>query len=269
MTAVPHPIGQDSGVNIRLTQRYTAMNYLVDGPSWRYDMDMEIWQWMADVSLRGGSTEWMVSVPVSLQWGGFMDPFLNWYHGALRLPNYNRDSQPPNRHHFQFEDANGELWTERPGVWKLGAPMISVHRAGRIPITLSAKLPIADGQTWDIGAVTRFNRQVTSESGAFGRVGWIWRERGTMAPYSHVTSTPTVSVGYWIRPKTLTFVAELSTFPSIFERTQLPKLEKQSIELILGGHIPTRWGRVTLSFSEDLSYLAPDFTIGLRFTPEL
>jgi hypothetical protein len=268
MTSLPHPIAQESGVGWRLTQRYTAMNFTDQGPGWRYDLDMEISQFVADVSLRRGAMEWMVSMPVSLQWGGFMDPFLNWYHTELRLPNYNRDNQPPNRHTFDFGDADGAFWTQRPGVWTVGAPVISAHRHGRIPLTLGVKLPVADATTWDVGLETRFDVSATQESGAFGRVGGIWRQRGTRTPFKDVTSSPTLSLGYWTRPSTLTWVAELTTYPSLFERTQLPKLEKQSIELVLGGHIPTRWGRLTLSFSEDLSYLAPDFTIGIRFTPE-
>jgi hypothetical protein len=268
MTSVPHPIHQETGLGWRLTQRYTAMNYRVDGRSWRYDLDMEISEWVADVSLRRGSFEWMLSMPVSMQWGGFMDPFLNGYHDALRLPNYNRDAQEPNQHLFRFEDEDGTLWTQKPGVWIPGAPVVSAHYSGRIPISLSAKLPLMDAQTWDVGVETRFQASTSPNSGVIGRVGGILRQTGDDAPYSKVKSTPTLSLGYWTRPRRLTFVAEVSTYPSIFERTQLAKLEKQSIELILGGHIPTRWGRLTLSFSEDLSYPAPDFTIGVRFTPE-
>lgn len=268
MTSVPHPIRQESGLGWRVTQRYTAMNYSVDGPDWRYDLDMEISEWVADVSLRRGTVEWMVSVPVSLQWGGFMDPFLNWYHQKLRLPNYNRDMQEPNRHSFRFEDADGALWNESPGVWTLRAPVVSVHHSGFIPLTVSAKLPVLDAQTWDVGVETRFEKAYSPSSGVIGRLGGIWRQRGDGAPYANVRSTPTVSLGYWTQPRTLMFMAEVSTYPSLFERTGLAKLEKQSIELVLGGHIPTRWGRLTLSFSEDLSYLAPDFTMGVRFTPE-
>lgn len=268
MTSVPQPIQQETGLGWRLTQRYTAMNYRVDGRYWRYDLDMEISEWVADVSLRRGSFEWMLSMPVSMQWGGFMDPFLNWYHDALRLPNYNRADQEPNQHLFRIEDENGALWTRKPGVWIPGAPVVSVHYTGRIPLTLSAKLPLMDAQTWDVGVETRFMANNSPSSGVFSRVGGIWRQRGDAAPFSNIRSTPVFSLGYWTQPKRLTFVAELSTFPSIFERTRLAKLEKQSIELILGGHIPTRWGRLTLSFSEDLSYPAPDFTIGVRITPE-
>ncbi len=268
MTSVPHPIGQEAGVGWRVTQRYTAMNFTDDGPGWRYDLDMEISQWVADVSLRRGSVEWMLSMPISMQWGGVMDPFMNWYHAELGLPNYNRDNQPPNRHAFEFGDADGAFWHDRSGVWKAGAPILSAHRSGRLPLTLSAKPPLFDSNTWDVGVETRFEVGATPQSGAFGRVGGIWRQRGGQSPFKDVKSTPTLSLGYWTRPTTLTFVAELSTFPSLFERTQLPKLEKQSIEVVLGGHIPTPWGRLTLSFSEDLSYLAPDFTIGVRFNPE-
>ncbi|MEN9839056.1 MAG: hypothetical protein RL177_535 [Bacteroidota bacterium] len=268
MTSVPQPIAQESGFGWRLTQRYTAMNYRVDGRYWRYDLDMEISEWVADVSLRRGSFEWMLTVPASMQWGGFMDPFLNWYHTKLSLPNYNRDTQEPNRHVFRFEDEDGALWTESPGVWVLRAPVLSVHHDAFVPLTVSAKLPVFDADTWDVGIETRFMANNSPSSGVFGRVGGIWRQRGDAAPFSNIRSTPTFSLGYWTQPKRLTFVGEVSTYPSLFERTRLPKLEKQSIELVLGGHVPTPWGRLTLSFSEDLSYLAPDFTIGVRFTPE-
>lgn len=264
LTAVYQPISQSRGFNYRITQRYTAMNFADSGPDWRYDMDMEISQWMMDASLRRGAYEFMVSVSASMQWGGFMDPFLNDYHKALGLPNYNRNGQPENRHSFLFRDADEDFWSVRSGVWMAEAPVFSVHRHGKWPVSISVKPPLATAKTWDLAAETRF-----AAGNAFGSVGGVMRQKRDEDPYSSVRSMPTFRAGYWAKPGKLTFVAEVSTHPPFYEGTGLPKLEKQTIELVLGGHIPTRWGRLTLSFSEDLSYTAPDFTIGIRWTPEL
>lgn len=267
LTSLPRPISTSEPVSYRITQRYTAMNYLVNGSEWRYDLDMEIWQWQADVAWTTDRAQVMVSLPITMQWGGFMDPFLNGYHQKLKLPNYARNGQPENRHRFLFADADGDHWRVRPGKWVMAAPILSVSIDTPIELIVAAKLPLFDSETLDVGAEARYSSG-SPTLGGFGSLGYIHRQKADRDAFARVRGTPMAGFGFWFAPKTWTWVAEVMTHPPLFSHTGLPKLEKQTIELVMGAHIPTSAGRLTISFSEDLSYNAADFTIGVRWTPE-
>ncbi len=78
-------------------------------------LDMESLLTTATVryGLRGG---WEVGGRVTLQTsgGGFLDPFLIWYHRTLGLPDDGRASYPQNAYRAQLKDASGRVRLQVP-----------------------------------------------------------------------------------------------------------------------------------------------------------
>lgn len=272
LTVMPKAVPSSSTVAVRVAQRYTAMHYFAKGGGWEYGQDMEQSQWLADVAFNTRFGQILVSQGVVFRHGGVLDPFLNAYHEALSLPNYGRETRPENAYEFTMSDGKGWSMSPRGGIWLPMDPVVTWFRPGQVDLALSVKVPVYGYEpavrsgSADIGVEVRKTTGGEVWSGT-ASMGWIHRMASDSLPGTFTGSTPHAGVAVGRRVSAWTWSAELATHPPLFSGTDFPRLEKATIELVLGATFPTRLGRFTVSFSEDLSITAPDFTIGVAWSP--
>jgi hypothetical protein len=273
LTVPARPVVSDARAAVRLTQRYTAMHYYAEGGGWEYGQDMEQSQWLLEAAFNTRFGQILVSQAVVYRYGGVMDPFLNAYHEALGLPNYGRERRDPNLYEFTVKDGRGWSMAPRGNVWLPMDPVLTWFRPGRVDLALSVKLPLYGREasvrsgSFDAGLEARHVARLTPDWSAAFAMGYVHRGESDRMPGRHVRSTPHASAAFGRRVGTWLWVAETATHPPLFEGTRFPRLEKTTIELVMGAKIPTRAGMFAITFSEDLSITAPDFTIGVAWTP--
>lgn len=77
----------------------------------RPDIDMEIWRWA--LSHAYGFTDRLdlkVEMPFLTTTAGFLDPFIQWYHGLLNAPNGGRQRVPDNRFRYFMSKSGVTLF---------------------------------------------------------------------------------------------------------------------------------------------------------------
>jgi hypothetical protein len=273
LTVPARPVATGGPVSVRLTQRYTAMHYFAKGGGWEYRQDLEQSHWLLDVAVDTRFGQVMLSQGAVYRFGGVMDPFLNAYHEALGLPNYGRELRDVNLYEFTMTDGNGWSMAPRGRVWLPMDPLLTWFRPGRVDLALSVKVPVYGEEasvrsgTWDAGVEARHVASLGPDWSASFAMGYIHRGKTDRLPGRHVRSTPHASVAVGRKAGSWLWAAEVATHPPLFQGTDFPRLEKSTIELVMGASIPTRAGMLAITFSEDLSVTAPDFTIGVAWTP--
>jgi|GEM_PF-4167937 len=273
LTVPARPIAADGRYGVRVIQRYTAMHYFAKGGGWEYRHDLEQSQWSLDAAINTRYGQILVSQAAVYRYGGVMDPFLNAYHHALGLPNYGRELRDPNLYEFSMTDGDGWVMTPRKGLWLPLDPVLTWFHTGVLDLAFSAKMPLYGKEasvrsgTWDVGVEARHVSLLDADWSAAFSMGYIHRAKTRRMPGRHVRSGPHAAAALGRRIGTWVWAAELATHPPLFQGTGFPRLEKATIELVVGARIPTRAGILAITFSEDLSITAPDFTIGMAWTP--
>ncbi len=263
---LPAAFGWKDGLALRFTSAYTAAHYRETQESGAYYvMDLEEAGMDAEAAWTRGAWQVALRVPFRYQWGGFMDPALNAYHGFLGLPNYGRELFPDNRYALEVGDADGPWWTGRPDRWAAGRPELALrrrasgvtaravvrgHGAAAPSRALGAEAARPMGAAWRLGLAAAYVRRRPDGGYPAGTArSGIW---------ARLDAERAVQAG--------AFGAGLRGGTPFLQGTGSPKLEKMPIEIVFGYRRTTRTGAWHLTFSEDLAYTAPDFTLALTWT---
>jgi hypothetical protein len=273
MTVPARRVDSAAPLALRMTQRYTAMHYFAKGGGWEYRHDLEQSQWLLEAAFNTRYGQILISQAAVYRYGGVMDPFLNAYHKALRLPNYGRELRDPNLYEFTLTDGDGWVMAPRKEVWLPSEPVVTWFHPGVLNLSFSAKVPLYGKEasvrsgTVDVGVNARHVARLDADWSAAFAMGYIHREKTDRMPGRHVRGTPHASVAVGRTVGAWLWAAEVATHPPLFRGMDFPRLEKSTIELVMGARMPTRVGILAITFSEDLSITAPDFTIGVAWTP--
>lgn len=273
LTVPARPVRSDAPFALRVTQRYTAMHYFAKGGGWEYGQDMEQSQWLLEAAFHTRFGQILVSQAAVYRYGGVLDPILNAYHEALGLPNYGRERRDVNLYAFTMTDGEGWAMAPRGHRWLPMDPVVTWFRPGRVDVAVSVKAPVYGAEpsvrsgAWDAGVEVRHIARLDPDWSAAFAMGYIHRGKPGQGLGRHVRSTPHASAAFGRKAGSWLWAAELATHPPLFQGTDFPRLEKATIELVMGARIPTRAGILAITFSEDLSITAPDFTIGVAWSP--
>lgn len=146
---------------------------LFDGERWTNQLDLR----------RGFGGGWEAGIKLSTRtdWGGFLDPFVQWWHHRFGLPNGDREKVE----HDTFASElsfDGELLFSRPSGTRVEDPVVLLGRRlidggerGALTARVSAKLPLgaAATHTGDADVGFQVDGRLTGERWTwFGGAGW-------------------------------------------------------------------------------------------------
>lgn len=271
---------ENKRIAFRFMQNYTAMHYHDVTDELLFFSDFEQLQYRLDLAYTFSKRlSIMTSQTISYKWDGFMDPFLNWYHDLLNLPNYGREFRPENEFKFRLEDpqTGKTLWQPKPGEWAISATVFGlfyslVHEENQqMIISIHAQMPMGDVNSspvtgsFDISPALMYARR-------FGDID-VYQSFMVFIPGKN-------SNGFWgtadVHLKMLSgmqyshnshsqWLMQFQYGTPYFNRYEGHILSQYPLELVFGYRFTGKSGRYTIGFSEDLYVPAPDFTIHLSY----
>jgi hypothetical protein len=240
-----------------------------------YVLDSEVLRLGVGIS-RDLGRQLFLSVSASA-WGayaGFLDGFLDWYHGTLGIRVSERESRPRDRFLYSISLPDGRTVSRGRSDLFLGdiRAGLGVRLGSRLQTMLSVTLPTSTGpQGYDPGvpsiAILNTVRAPvglrTAYEGSIG-VGFT-PTHGPLAGLQH-TSLLAISSGFRHR-----FWREHSLFANLFYHspyyhdTSLPSLDRRELSLDFGWLLDTgRGGEWRIGLTEDLEPGGPGVDLVLR-----
>lgn len=243
-------------------------------------VDLELWSHHGGIRV-GLAKKWELNVALAHHETrrGFLDHFIQEYHGLLNLPNDNREDVPNNSHSFYLgPQAGPALIDQATPVSGFSDPVFTLKRA------------LWQGQTWQTSANFMWkspwgSETWTSDKSDFGASLLVrrsgrryhlhgqasWLRLGTASGWETIQRKqfPFVSMALErSQGRRSALVAQLDWGRSPFEQTGLEVLEDNVVNLTLGWRFG--WGRNgegQLTFSEDVTGDGPavDFSLNLQF----
>lgn len=242
---------------------------------WDINLDMEI----TELNLRykrNIKNQYEIGVDVPLLWfsDGFMDGFLDWYHGTFGLPDYGRNNRP--LHEFLYEvrrDGNlivkGEtgvgigdvrLTIKRPVISSDGFNL-SVKGDLELP-TGSAKKGYGNGSV-DGGVSILLDKNISQRIMAYGNLRYVFS--GDVRGYEKIGLEDFLYGGLAIEAdvgRGVNLIAQIQGQSSIYPKTDLLAIDRDAWLLTLGG----RYRSFEVSLTEDINAAgAPDFILNLSY----
>jgi hypothetical protein len=284
----PVPLQGPARGELELDVAVEYSNTFFDHRNDRWDVLMDMETMVAEVSLvfsPASKTLLRLHMPLVSMGHGFMDGFLENYHDALGVSNYDRENRPKNDFAYRVT-KDGRTWVQgETGTLQIADMSFSAQYEllqARGDLNMSAslmtsvKLPTGDP---DHGL----------GSGAFD-VGVFMPMRWSADPWTYflmpgaafignprtggadVSARNTVALfgglAYDYSPRT-TLLVQLNYYSSPIEQTDLDDLDQGALELDLGFHRQLVENYVLeFVFGEDLTRALPDFNLrlGLRWT---
>ncbi len=275
------PIEGGERTSLRVTQNYTALHFYKNSSDFRMGHDLESMQYRVDVAHSlGGRFRGMYSQSATMMWDGFMDPFLNWYHDALKLPNYGRELRPENDFEFYIDDENGEnLVSPRNKVWYLNDPVLGLfyilnRNDSHVALSFHVKLPVgisrrgagSGGMAGGVKAeyARTFRAFDVFQSGMIvvpGKSNNVFWNEATW----HVLMMSGASYRWGEGREAL---VQFHYGNSPFRKIENHRISHYPVEVVLGYRLSRAYGIWTFGFSEDLQIPSPDFTVSISFQPK-
>lgn len=270
-------------LSIGMAIDYTSVFVNEKSGNWEALIDMEMTS--VDLSLVYGLTKNLsvsVSMPFVSMNAGFLDPLLEDFHNTFGLPNYGKHDRPKDEFAYAVRE-NGEDWfTAQSGGFHRADGTISARLSlyGEKPhspmsgsILYKLKIPIGDAEhgfgsgEFDHGLFLlsqfRFDPFI------------LYLNPGIMAlskPDTLGLQVPINSTIFglvlgceYVPNTSWTLLTQLNYYGSPFADTGISHLDNHSLQLIFGlTHEISQGTVLELTFSEDLSRTAPDFTVHTR-----
>lgn len=266
----------DGRLNLRLDTDYTSVFINKQSQTWDVLVDMEIGVVTPGVEFRLGNRFSLgYRLPLVSMNAGFLDSPLADYHEAGHFPDYGRSLRPNNEFAYVVE-KDGQPWfsPETGGLHPADSRLnlkyaVYTHPSCSAALMYSAKLPTGD-RTTGLGSgridhgfflLTRMSRGPMT----------YYLNPGLILPHDPKTKgadiqfrtmgTLFVGAQYKVRDS-LSLNVQLNTFTSPLSDTGIDTLDNACVELALGLIYRLKRGlSLDVSFNEDLSGPAPDFTV--------
>ncbi len=280
ISAAP-PLIEEAGLqdSMSLETGYSSTFVVKDSDDWSYHADIETLT--VDLIFRKtvfGEYELSVVIPFLINASGFMDSFLEGYHGLFGFPDYGRSGRALDDFLLEVKrqgetvisGRNGSPW---PGDLRVGLkrrinsgnPLVSVKGFLEFP-TGSLSGGYGNGKL-DLGAQILLDYEMLRDFMFHLNLGYtIPGDMGEMELKGFFSGA--VAGSYPLTGR-LTGVVEVMFQESPLEETGIAELDRGPVILTFGGLFDAGQGRVVeVSLSEDLNTAgAPDFTLnlGVRF----
>jgi hypothetical protein len=215
------------------------------------------------------------SVSANGAYGGFLDGFLNWYHGLLGLELPERTSSPNDTFAYQLALDNGLTLRRSPSDLFLGDVRLGAgYRPTRwYQAALALTLPTSTGPdgygrgTLSVSALNTVHAPLGSRFVYEGSLGLGWTPaHSELAPYQKkvfAAATSGLRFRFWGRQSLFANVFYHSPY---YHRTLLPALDKRELSLDFGWLLATKSGKEwRIGMTEDLAPSGPAIDITFRF----
>lgn len=271
---------------ISLNADYTSVYINEQSRDWSVLMDMEMT--ILGLGLTYGLTS-RLNLAVAGTWismhDGFLDGPLETYHELFGFPDYGRPDRPTNEFAYHMT-VNDQDWVDgqsdglHPGETVLSTKLAlaGTEASQGFSSSLSAVLKIPTGDVepgFGSGrydqALVLLNRYRLSPLSLYLNPGYVWlSDPDSKDADVHVENMLTMLAGVeWEVFQNLSALAQLNFMTSPLSHTEIPQLDQNSLELVLGlGYSVSDRLVFEFAFCEDLTRTAPDFTVhgGVRWT---
>lgn len=270
---------------LSLSVDYSSVHVNQRSTNWEALIDMEMGA--VAVMLEYGAADFLTisfEAPFVSMSKGFMDGFLENYHNALGVPNYEREKRPKNEFGYDMREKGRPWFNAEPGglhpadsVLSAKIPLLkeAPDRSFSASMVYAVKLPTGDytrgfgSGRFDHGIFVLTKTRISPVIVYFNSGGSLIAPPKTAG--AHVETAPSIAVFLGVEyPATerLSLMAQVNAYTSPIKNTDIPQLDDPGVELGLGfnyGLLPS--SSLEFAFCEDLIALgAPDFNIHLRFT---
>ncbi len=249
--------------------------------SYIQSVDFELWSHHGGIRV-GLAKHWEIGLELAHHEtrGGFLDHFIQEFHGLLNLPNDNREDVANNSHSFYLGPQDGPALINQPDpISGFSDPVITLKRGlwqgrrGQISANLIWKSPWgSEGWTSDKSdfGTSFLMRRRGERYHLHGQAGWI--SLGTPAGWESVQREDFAFMSIALersQGRRSSWVAQLDWGRSPFKQTGLKVLEDDAVNFIVGWRFG--WGgngEGQLTFSEDITSDGPavDFSLNLQIT---
>lgn len=244
-------------------------------PDVRYDLDSEILRLNLLVRRDLSPSAFLeAEAGVGGAYGGFLDGFLDWYHGLLGIRLPERERRPPDAFLYQIELPDGRLLTRRPSDLYLGDLRLAAglrrgpHLQAVASITLpTSAAPAGYGRGVVSGGVVGTARAPLAEPLVYeGSLGLGYTPtHGDLAAYQRTTFVSGSSGVRWRFWGRQSLYANLFYHSPYYHDTTMPALDRRELSLDFGWMLATRGGREwRLGLTEDLEPRGPGIDLVFR-----
>ena len=245
----------------------------VRGP--RALIDAELLRLSAGVTQElGGGTFALADVSLEGAYAGFLDGFLDWYHGLLGITMPERDDRPSNAFAYEVVTPDGVRVARRPSALHLGDVRLGLGKrhGSRAQSVVSVTVPTAtDPGGYGRGVATvnvletlrlPISRRLVLE--AAGGAGYSPRD-GELSEYQRSVMYSAATGFRWRPWGRQTVYATVFYGSPAYEGTRLPALDRRELSLDFGWSLITRDGREwRLGMTEDMEPGGPGIDLVFR-----
>jgi hypothetical protein len=244
-------------------------------PSAWYDLDSEILRLRLSLA-RAVGTRGFVELDAGIGAGypGFLDGFLDWYHGLIGITLRDRERRPHNAFLYQLELPDGQLLTRRStGVFLGDARLSAGMRLGRhLQTVATLTLPTSTAPAGYGRGVVAGGLVTTVRAPLGGRVVYegslgagYTPKHGDLTRYQRTTFLSGSSGLRWRFWGRQSIYGNLFVHSPYYHDTTIAALDRRELSLDFGWILATRAGREwRLGLTEDLEPSGPGIDLVFR-----
>ena len=270
----------EGDISARADFSYSSIFFQDVNPGWSYIFDMELAQLTFGFRRGFGSFEGGVELPLFYAGGGFLDQAILDNHRMFGFVDYNGQREAPRNRYLYSLVHNGKEWSPAlPYAVALGDVTVWLKRElladgerGGLAAELLLQAPSAitgaglGNGAWEYGfmliAQRRFGETELTFNGGAVNPGFIDRGEKIALNPMYVCDG---AVEQFLTDR-LSAVAQLSYVTSPYGEGAPALFRRAWMGITFGARYVTPGGQpIDISFTEDLTQTAPDFTIGFGF----
>ncbi len=269
----------DGDVSARADLHYSSIFFQDNNPGWKYIFDMELAEVTFGLRRGFGPFEGGMELPLFYMGEGFLDQAILDGHQRFGFIDYNGQREAPRNRYLYSVIHNDKVWNAAlPHTVALGDVTVWLKRElladrhGGLAAKLLVQAPSAISESglgngaWEyglmlIGQQRLEDAELTVNAGVINP-GFI--DRGDRLALKPMYLCDLAVEHFFM--KRLSALMQLSYVTSPYGEEAADMFRKPWLAITFGGRYVTASGRaIDISFTEDLSQTAPDFTFSLGF----
>lgn len=261
---VPYASPRPGPWSVGLGLDYASVIERAHLPAASYDLDAEVMRLRFGAARDLGRSAFVqVDVPAGGAYDGFLDGFLDWYHGLLGITLDEREARPKNEFLYRIELPDGEVVRRSKSALFLGDTRLAfgVRYTRFLQTVASLTLPTSTAPAGyglgvpAAGLVTTVHVPLARPLIYEGSLGLGYTPtHGDLTPYQHTTFVSASSGARWRFWGRQWLYANLFYHSPYYHDTMIPSLDRRELSLDFGWMLRTRKG--------------PEWRIGLTEDPE-
>lgn len=268
-----------NGSSVSLGLSHSSVFMMKDSPGWVVHLDLE----MSELRLKyrrviADIVEVGVEVPVLTFSSGFMDGFLESYHGAFGLPDYGRRMRPKNEFLYEVKRNGSAVVKAEDGSVGLGDVRLSIKKEllkGDPVLSLKADMELPTGSaskgfgsgSIDGGIALLADKRLGDMFKVHANFGVVFpgdlRAEKTIALKDYFYAGAAIEAAVW---KNVSLLGQVLFQSSPFPDTGIGTVDRTCALVVLGGRYSSGNSSVEFSLTEDANTAgAPDVIFNLTY----